>query len=461
MIDKEFELLFQMMERVMTDADHNELLKRSICFGTSGRYGWLCLLEGKIQNQDHCIKQTISLVKVDVDDIVPLWEQIVSQQQNDPSYYLHVDYFFPIYQILKDAKLHPAWTKIRAAKRGSNSMIFDCHVSDYHSIMVDRPDLSIKVFLDSSYEVQILNSIKEQTDPERSPVKYVLSTWTAVPQPDGHFEEFYDAKATLIDGYLGGRRIPSLPTFFSMSYHEKIWWNFSRLYSSSASSAILMLYGQSFHGPLEKVQTLLTSCLRKIHDCNYLHTDLRPNNWLLFPSLKLSEEQISKLREGEEEEEPLFFEGTPLLIDFDQAVKMEDRDKKMLVTTRPGARRAMMLSTLFKPDSGLEEQLIKWSIEDEFLMLQQMLLEYSKQTDRTTTQKSLTLSFNNLSMKQSNESVPQQPAPEEEVLQMSNVVPIVNDEPSAKLASDSEMSSENRRSQRIAERATFEGLCKK
>lgn len=141
LIDKEYELLSQMIERVQTESAHNELLRRSICLGTSGRYGWLVVFEGDIKNrslvnhdlvQRSCfIEQSISIVKLEVSDIVHLWEQLVAQKRDDTSYYLNEGLYSPIYHLLVDCGLSPAWTRIRAAERGSDSIIFHCHVSNH------------------------------------------------------------------------------------------------------------------------------------------------------------------------------------------------------------------------------------------------------------------------------------------------------------------------------------------
>lgn len=369
MIDKEYEVVVQMFERVLSDVGHNELLKTCACFGCSGRYGWLLVMKGKLfphGESSAILEQTFSLMKVDVADIVPLWEQLISQNKGNSSYYLYENLFGPIEEILWRQGLHPAWCRLKVSKRGSNSMVFNIHVADKHSIRVDSPDLCVKVFLTDSYEVNVLNDINEQCkDNPLNPVRYVISTLTMT---NMDYRQFIDNKFLLGDYLRNRQTAPVLGLLSSSSTSRDYWWS-PHCSNRPGSSAVLMFYGETYNGLINsRVQQILTDCLSVVHTCGYLHTDIRRTNWLFFgripsipPEHVLDEDMANESH------------GTVLLIDYDQAVKKFADPYMTQVETKPGQRRTKMLDVTFGIDTKNELQNINWSPNQDLNMLFLML----------------------------------------------------------------------------------------
>lgn len=372
MLDKEYEILLQMFERVLSDVGNNDLVKRCISFGCSGRYGWLLVMSGNVlphgeSSSVAILDQTFTLMKVNVADIVPLWEQLHSQKKGETSYYLHDNLYGPIQEVLWLRGIHPAWCRIKAFKRGSNSLVFNIHVSDKQTIRVNQPDLCVKVFLNSSYEVCVLNDIYEQCsvkriEENRNPMRYVLST--IIMSGKINVKHFVDDKF-LFENYLKNRQVAPLSGPLTLSsLNRDYWWNPNCTKVSPESSAVLMLYGEVYKGPINmRVKQVLTGCLDVVHSCGYLHTDIRSTNWLFFRGIPSSNEYAVD-------------QGTLLLIDYDQCVKsMDTSEKHTPVETKPGQRRSKMLGVVLDEDNKSETQIINWSPAEDLGMLATMLID--------------------------------------------------------------------------------------
>lgn len=312
------------------------------------------MIDGKSNtaSRDAFIREKYTLVRMQADDIVPVWETLVMHVKNasDSSYFLHQDLFFPVAGILNRYGIHPAGCKLRFCSKSSTAHIIGVHVGFKNEkknikfkLLDERAQLVVKVSRASTgfgvHEIKVLQHLHRSLLSERGtrldPTAYVVATYVPPPPPTPSSETAAAAGCTGIDyGYCLFRSKDAvmsscLPAETELHHDPQIlvekikdannqitqrqyrveWYkpNVPENWRDDFC-AILMFFGDhpfkpELNFPGQIFNKPLKDLLGKIHQANVLHTDLRPSNWRLFSNLP-----------------GLGDSSVPLVIDFDHAV---------------------------------------------------------------------------------------------------------------------------------------------
>jgi hypothetical protein len=322
-----YELLYQMVERVVLAARVNETLRRVVAFGTTGRTAWMFMMlrsfseNGKQEENYH-------FFPLDPKLIFGLWHAYNDLCSRNPLIYA-TENSFQLARILRTLGYHPSYCKIiniNRTKYRSISRITPAQKSELHTEAIirgqDHALNSICIKLSFSprgeSECEIINHLTSK--PVCNNMNYVIATLSFRQDPKktpatewnvNPVNTFFLHRNHLIVDSNGKVGSPTVnidlagtatskdrfsKTFFwpsvqstnacttSVEHPELWWWNFEndRFRGTQNFTAIVMYYMVSSLLDDSNYSSPLVEALHDIHHRKVVHCDIRAANILLF-----------------------------------------------------------------------------------------------------------------------------------------------------------------------------------
>jgi hypothetical protein len=322
MLNHEYEVLYQAIERVFIGVRMNELINLSVSFATSGRKSWIFIFKRDSSEMDKTGKliENYYLFPINIEIIIPLYHAL---NRKDVGEFMNVD-CYALSEILTSFGFHIGYCQIQL-KAISSGRVYSVTpgVKDV-KISIPTDDASKQSFViklttnenvtndnafpRANHEIEILEVLKS-TDA----VSYVIATVQSTPdnnsltinefrsnffENNNHEILYHKPKQYIVqrmkqNNFTRFSEINEftidLKSFASKNCQNKsCYWNCCQNDISYSYSAIIMLHAIDFVRYHEyKVMSDLNRCLKEIHEKKILHCDLRKFNLMEFsiPSL--------------------------------------------------------------------------------------------------------------------------------------------------------------------------------